>query len=409
MAHAGSASFTNALKETFAVYGFDLVSLLAGFLVAYQLGVFRLAPWAIALYPALLGGKGVLDGLLSGRLSTALHLGTVYPRFMGNTKSFYRLLQAVVFLTFALTLAMSAISIVFGQLFWGIDLIDFPSILAVVGATMSLGLVLLVITVKVAFVSFKRGLDPDTLVYPLMGTGSSIFITLCYIVVLNLFFNFGSAGIAAVATMASVNLALVLYSFPRSVHNAEFTATIQESLAALMTVALIVNLTGTFLEGINQVMQGSVVAYAGAVFTLYPALVGFVGDAGSVVGSTAITKLALGMLQPRLGSVLHNSKSILSAWLVSVVMFLISVPIALLLNGQFSLETFYTVVSIVLAVNVIAVFLTTLLSHALSILIFQKGLDPGNFVLPIQNASISSITTLALFVVLVAMILGGIA
>jgi mgtE-like transporter len=408
MAHAGSASFSKALKETFVVYGFDLVGLLAGFLVAYQLGVFRMAPWAIALYPALLGGKSVLDGLLSGRLSTALHLGSVYPRFMGNTKSFYRLLQVVVFLTFALTAAMSAISIVFGQLFWGIDLIDFPSILAVVGATMSLGLVLMVVTVKVAFVSFKRGLDPDTLVYPLMGTGSSIFITLCYIIVLNLFFNFGSAGIAAVSAMASANLALVLYSFPRSMRNAEFTTTIRESLAALMTVALIVNLTGTFLKGADQVMQGSAIIYAGAIFTLYPALVGFMGDAGSVMSSTAITKLALGMLQPRLGSFVHNAKSILSAWLVSIVMFVLSVPIALLLNGQFSLETFYTVVSIVLAANVIAIFLTILLSHALSILIFQKGLDPGNFVLPIQNAFIASIITLALFVMLLALS-GGIA
>jgi|WetSurMetagenome_2_1015567.scaffolds.fasta_scaffold03277_9 mgtE-like transporter len=409
MAHAGSSSFTKALKETFAVYGFDLVGLLAGFLVAYQLGVFRMSPWAIALYPALLGGKSVIDGLLTGRLSTALHLGTVYPRFMDNTKSFYKLLHAMVFLTLAMTVAMSAISIVFGELFWGIDFIDFPAILAVVGATMTMGLLLLLVTVKVSFVSFKRGLDPDTLVYPLMGTGSSIFITLCYIIVLNLFFNFGTAGVAAVAAMAAVNLALVLYSFPRSIHEGEFTKTIQESLAALMTVALIVNLTGTILKGVDQVMVGNLVVYTGAIFTMYPALVGFVGDAGSVVSSTAITKLALGMLKPNLGSVVHNSKSVLSAWLVSVAMFLISAPIALLLNGQFSVQTFYTLVSIVLAANVLAVFLTTLLSHALSILIFQKGLDPGNFVLPIENAFIASITTLALFMVLAVMQLWGIA
>ena len=74
-------------KETTLAYSFDIAGLLAGFLIAYQLNVFRLTPWALALYPALISTR-VINGLLSGRLSTALHLGTIYPRFSRKHKKF---------------------------------------------------------------------------------------------------------------------------------------------------------------------------------------------------------------------------------------------------------------------------------------------------------------------------------
>jgi len=43
-------------------------------MIALQLDIFHLSPWAIALYPAVISIKGVITGVLTGRLSTALHL-----------------------------------------------------------------------------------------------------------------------------------------------------------------------------------------------------------------------------------------------------------------------------------------------------------------------------------------------
>ena len=411
MIHGGGSRFSKALKETFSVYAFDLVGLIAGFLVAYQLGVFHLAPWAIALYPAVLGGKSVIDGLLSGRLSTALHIGTVYPRFSNNSKNFRNLIEAIVVLTLVMSVAISAISMVFGHLFWGITFADFPATLAVVAGTMSLGLSLLAVTLKLTFVSFKRALDPDTMVYPLMSTVSSIFITLCYIAVLNLFFNFGGIGIITVALLGVINLVLVLRAFPRNLHDVEFIDTIRDSLASLMTVAIIVNLTGTLLKGIDQVLTQKVAVaqtkfYAGAIYTVYPAFLGIVSDVSSVIGSMATTKLALGMLRPKLSSVFHHAKSIGGVWLVSVVMFVLSTFVALLINGEFTLTNFSTLISIVLIANVLGVALTVILSHGLSILIFQKGLDPDNFVIPIENALAASIISVTMLIALVLLTLG---
>ena len=394
MTHTGRTSFSRTLRETFSAYIFDLGGLVAGFLVAYQLNLFQKAPWVIALYPAVLGAKSVMEGLLSGRLSTGLHLGTVYPKFSQNTKTFYNLIEAVVFLTFVTSVAMSAFSMVFANL-WGITFLDFPDILAVVVGTMALGLVLLFVTVKVAFFSFKKGLDPDIVVYPVMSAVSSIFITLCYIVALNLFFSFGSIGAASVVILGAANGVLALYLVPKNLHEAEFVKTVRESLASLMIVAVIVNVTGTFLKGISRFANARIEFY-----TVYPALIGLVSDVGAVVGSTATTKLALGMLKPKLSSIFYHYKNILSAWAASVVLFIVLAFAVLLIHGIFTPAAFYSHVAVLLVANVIAVAIIVVLSYSISILTFQKGLDPGNFVIPIENAFAGSVTSFALLVAL---------
>jgi mgtE-like transporter len=396
MFHAGDSSFLAALKQNFAAYLFDLGGLVAGFLIAYELGVFQKAPWAIVLYPAILGAKTVIEGLLSGRLGTALHLGTIYPRFAKNTQSFYKLIEAVVVLTFITGLAMSAFSLFFGTFFWGITLADFPAIFAVVIATMTLGLVMIGVTAKVAFASFSEGLDPDIMVYPVMSMVASVFITLCYVLMLNFFFNLSYVGVVSVVAIASVTFLLTLYILPRNIRNQEFKKTIRESIVALMIVAVIVNLSGTFLKGITRFANSRIEFY-----TLYPALIGVVSDVGSVIGSTATTKLALGILKPKLSSMVRHASSIASAWIASILIFAIFAFAALALHGSFNLVAIYNHVAVLMVTNIIAITLIVLLSYSISILMFQKGLDPGNFVIPIENAFAASITSAALFAALV--------
>ena len=382
------------LKETSIAYVFDIGGLLAGFMVASQLGIFAKAEWVIAVYPAILSAKGVIGGLLSGRLSTALHLGTIHPRFFTNTKSFYKLLEALVVITLATSVAMSSIAIVFGTLFWGITFADFPAILSVVMATMALGLLLSLITIKVSFVSFKRGLDPDIVVYPIMSTVADIFITLFYIGVISLFFA-GYLGSWAIAAIALAFGFLVFYILPKNMHEVNFIKTIKESMTTMLIVAFVVNVTGTVLKQISYF-----VAERKEVFTVYPALIDTIGDVGSVVGSTATTKLALGLLTPSLASMRNHAKNIFSAWSASLMVFVILAILSLAINGVFSLPSFLSLISVLLIANVIAVTAIVLLSYSISILTFKKGLDPDNFVIPIESSFADSITTIALLVAL---------
>jgi mgtE-like transporter len=381
-------------KETSLAYLFDIAGLLAGFLVAYQLGVFRLSPWALALYPTLISTR-VISGLLSGRLSTALHLGTIYPRFSGNTKSFYKLIDAIIVLTLVTSLTVSLISLFFGYLLWGITLADFSAIVSVMVATLAIGLLFSLVTIKVAFVSFKRGLDPDIVVYPIISTTVSIFITLCYIGVLNLFFFLPYLGRLAILAIGFTHVFLVLYLISQDKQEPEFLKTISESLIMLMFVALMVTLTGTIFKGISNFAENRK-----EIYTIYPALINMVSNVGSVVGSTANTKLALGLLTPSFSSIKNHTKNITSAWAASFLIFTVLALISLAVNRVFSLSSVLNFMVIIWLSNIIAVIGIALLSYGVSILTFKRGLDPDNFVIPVETSLATIVTSTALLLAL---------
>ena len=381
-------------KETSLAYLFDIAGLLAGFLVAYQLGVFRLSPWALALYPTLISTR-VISGLLSGRLSTALHLGTIYPRFSGNTKSFYKLIDAIIVLTLVTSLTVSLISLFFGYLLWGITLADFSAIVSVMVATLAIGLLFSLVTIKVAFVSFKRGLDPDIVVYPIISTAVSIFITLCYIGVLNLFFFLPYLGRLAILAIGFTHVFLVLYLISQDKQEPEFLKTISESLIMLLFVSLMVTLTGTIFRGISNFAENRK-----EIYTIYPALINMVSNVGSVVGSTANTKLALGLLTPSFSSIKNHTKNITSAWVASFLIFTVLALISLAVNRVFSLSSVLNFMVIIWLSNIIAVIGIALLSYGVSILTFKRGLDPDNFVIPVETSFATIVTSTALLLAL---------
>jgi mgtE-like transporter len=398
VSHAGiSKNFFSIFKETSIAYFFDIAGLIAGFLVAYQLGVFRLSPWALALYPALISTK-VISGLLSGRLSTALHLGTIYPRFTQNTRSFYKLVDAVIVLTLATSLSVSLLSLFIGSLFWGITVIDFSAILIVMVSTLAIGLFFSLLTLKVAFVSFKRGLDPDIVVYPIMSTAISIFITLCYIGVLNLYF-FNGIGHFPLLAISLFHVFLVVFLLIKDRNEPEFRRTLRESLAMMVLFSFVITITGTVFRSL-----GNFAADRREIYTIYPALVNLVSDVGSVVGSTATTKLALGLLTPTFSSLKNHAKNVLSAWVSSFIVFTILALISIVINQVFMLPSMVDFLLIIWVSNIISIIAIVLLSYGVSILTFKRGLDPDNFVIPVETSLATLVTTVALLIALLIVI-----
>jgi len=393
-----SQAFFKTLREASMAFFFDVGGIFAGVIIASQLSIIQFSPWIIAVYPAVLSAKGMIGGLLSGRLSTALHIGTIYPRLFGNTKSFHRLYQAVIVMTLITSLTLSLISVVFGSLFWGINLVDLSDILLVVVATMTLGLAFTLVSITVAFVTFKKGLDPDVLVYPIMSTIADLGITICYIIVLNLFFLHGSMGKQIILAIVFLQVISVFIFFFRNIHNNEFAKTIKETLFTLLFITFIVNITGTVLGKISEIVKERK-----EIYTVYPALIDTIGDVGSVIGSTATTKLASGLLTPSFRAIRHLVPQILGAWTASLIMFTSFSALSLLLNSIFELHAFLGFTSLLLTSNIIAVTVIALVSFVVSILTYKKGLDPDNFVIPIESSLADSITTIALLIVLLLM------
>jgi mgtE-like transporter len=302
-------------------------------------------------------------------------------------------------LTLTSSALISFISILFGSLFWGITIADFPAILMVMIATLSSGLLTTLITVKVMFISFKRSLDPDLIVFPAISTTADIVITFLYIGVLHLYF-WGSFGKLAIILLGLINVFLVLIIVTRNLREADFLKILKESLLALLLIAFVVNITGTILRGVNILANGH-----REIYTVYPAIIDLIGDVGLIVGSTATTKLALGMLTPSFSSIKNHAKNIFSAWASSIVFFLVLGLLALAMNDGFAPQIIPSLLMILLLTNIIAFISTMVLTYAVSIVTFKRSLDPDNFVIPIISSLADCITTIALFVALLLIVL----
>jgi mgtE-like transporter len=387
--------FFKLFKEAFVAYSFNFGGLVAGFMIATQLGIFQLSPWAIAIYPPFLTAKGIIMGMLNGRLSTGLHLGTVHPRFSKNTSSFYKLLASMVVVTLEISVLICVFSIIFGTVFWGVNIADFLEILIIVMATMFLGMALFPLTSKIAFLAFKKGLNPDAVVHPISNTVADVFITLCYVFTLSLFLLFGIPGKILVTFLALMLVFLAFYLLSRNIHEAEFVRTIKESLPALLLIAFIVNITGTFLREIHETVEARP-----EIFVVYPAIIDMMEDVGAIVGSTATTKLALGYLKPSFSAIRNHATEFFAAWTPTLIYYAVYSAIALIITGTFSLSLLLSFTSLLLIANIIAVSAVVLVSFTVAILTFKKGLDPDNFVIPLESSFADGVTTIALFVAL---------
>jgi len=392
----GFRRFLRILKEALFSYAFDLCGVLAGFIISIQMNVFMLAPWTIAAYPAVVSMRGVITGMMSGRLSTALHVGTVRPGLFGNTRLFYAIFESIEVITCELSIAMGLLAIIFGGLFLGVESSDFLSILIAIMATMSFGLIISVWNVVVCSISFKKGLDPDIVTYPIMSSVADVVITLCYVLVLNMFFLWGAIGRGIVFSLGTMLVVFAVYLLKKNFREEEFIKTIKESLLTMVFVALIVNVTGTTLGKISEIVGANK-----KIYTIYPALIDTVGDVGAVVGSMVTTKLALGFIKPALSTVKDQVIEISAAWIASMIMFVFYSFLTLMLQGIFSVTVFFELTSLVLIVNVMAAGAIALISFVVAIFSFKRGLDPDNFVIPIESSLADTLTSVSLLAALI--------
>lgn len=382
-----------SLGQSFLSLSFGVGGLLTGAILVLYLGVFSVseAPWGILLYPGILSIRGAVGGLFSGHLGTGLHLGTVKASFRGNSRDFGLLWRAVVVLSFVSGVSVGFGSWVFGLFLWHAGAVDFVQILAVIVGTMGLSVVFVSpLTMGFSVFSFRRGLDPDIIVYPMTSTLSDIINTVCYVVSFSLFFMVKPFGCYVVWFLDAVFAGFVVYILVRNLRETKFASIIKEFLLTIMFVTVIVNVTGSFLTKINGKM----------IYAVYPAIITTVGGVGSIIGSTATTKLALGLIKPSLGSLKEHVNEVGGAWLASVLMFVVYAVVSLFTGGASGLGELGLFLGQLLVTNFLAVVVMIFVAFGVAILTFRHGWNPDNFVIPIESSLADTITTAAVLIVL---------
>jgi mgtE-like transporter len=148
---AGSFIGTEGMTETFANY-----------------------PGLFLLLPAFLATRGNVYGALGARISTGLHQGLIEPRFELNR----RLINAVT----ASFINGVTVSVFIGAMSWLILRAlgrQSAALYELVGVTLVAGLLTSVVMVVgllgLVFGGYKRGIDPDNLVGPIVTTLGDMF------------------------------------------------------------------------------------------------------------------------------------------------------------------------------------------------------------------------------------------
>ncbi len=379
-------------KQSMLSLSFNLGGILAGTLLALYLDMFSLTPWTLIIYPGILSIRGTIGGLFSGRLSTGLHLGTVRTCFFGNTRDFYLLWHEIIVLTFESSVVMGFGASLFSVFLLRITVLDFIAILWIIIATMGISLVFISpITVAISFLSFKSGLDPDVIVYPVEATIADVLVTVSYIMVLNIFFPLSPSGYYLIGLLDLVFLCIVLYILFRDTKERTFTKTIKETLLTLLLVTFVVNITGSLLGKISEVA-----GRRREIYVMYPALINNVGSVGSIVGSTATTKLALGTIKPSFTSIKYHLTEIVGAWMASLTMFTLFSVTSFFIQPIFSISKLLRFMTLFHTTNFPAVLSIVIIAYVVAIGTYRRGFDPDNFVIPIESSLADAVTTFSL-------------
>ena len=386
-----------SLSQSLLSLSFDILGLLTGTLLVLYFGVLSIeeAPWTLLLYPGILSVRGAVGGLFSGHLGTGLHLGTIKPVFTKNSKDFQNLLRVIVTLTLVSGVSVGVGTWVFGVFLWNATVIDFVPLLAVIIATMALSVVLISpLTIAFSVFSFRRGLDPDVVVYPVTSPISDIINTSCYVLSLALFFSFGSFGRYLIWFLDFIFVCFVVYILIKNVNNKNFVGIIREFLLTLVLVTVIVNITGSLLDRIS----------GNTIYRVYPAIIATIGGVGSIIGSTATTKLALGLIKPTFSSIKQHLNEIGGAWLASILMFVVYAVLSSFISGATTWGALVTFTGQLLTTNVLAVSVMVVIAYAVAIFTFRHGWNPDNFVIPLESSLADTMTTAAVIIALVIII-----
>lgn len=178
----GRSGLQVILRESMPVLVIAVIlDLIAGITVEKRLESFVELPRLLVLLPAYLAAAGALGGILSSRLSTKLHLGTIEPTSLPGRRARPDLF-ATVSLAIPVFITCGLLAHGFGRAFG----LAGPSLISIVLASLLGGLVATGVAMIVAYygtiAAVRFGLDPDTWGIPLVTASLDLVGAVTFII-----------------------------------------------------------------------------------------------------------------------------------------------------------------------------------------------------------------------------------
>jgi mgtE-like transporter len=376
--------------QTLIALSFNNISLFAGGLISVFTPLFQEAPWILALFPPILTIRGGIGGLFSGNLATMLHLGLVKPQIRDNTRVYWQLINASFVITVIDTIVMGLFAFILNLALGRTTLLQFyvfaivPPVACVMALTLSIPL-----TSIIAIVTFRRGLDPDILVYPILASINDIVVTASFVSTIFLVLAGGVFNYLLVGLFLLI-VGITAYLAWRNRSISFFYQTIREGTAIVILSSIFGSLNGFFLSGMGARLQ----EHPGLV-VLYPALTNALGNIGSIIGSTKTTSLALGYVRSFRDEIRSTVSSILQVEGVAFGMHIVfGVVTYLIMNPASPGVSLLFLVGVAVTTNIATFLVIGFFALMIAYFSFQRGLNPDNIVIPAITTASDSVATI---------------
>jgi len=375
---------------------FDIGGLAAGSAATLLRSLESMVPWVFLIYPLLLTVRGDINGILTGKLGTALHLGTIKPVWKKNTDNFLGLVFMIFFISIYDAILIGSITSVLGMILkLYTSPLDVLKIYAITFTTFVLtATVSMVITFLLTFFIFKKKGDPDVYAYPITSSLNDILITIVFFLICWLYRPWEAnlkmhyyLGIPVIVLV----LVLFCFSLVKFRKSNYFMKGIKQSLPILTITNFIAAGTGSVLVALSSILSTVPI-----LLVFYPAIISTVGSQNSILANTTTTKLHLGSLEPSFKSLKTKEFSINFFGIITSAIMLISLMsvIGVVLFPQgITFQLFWVILGLLLLSNFLSFLIVSLIALSASFLSFRFGLDPDNVVNPLLSSSADLVTT----------------
>jgi mgtE-like transporter len=349
---------------------FDFVG--GAFLGAYFEKLMFSYPAILIILPGLMGLRGNVFGSLGSRISTRLYIGDLEPSLRERHVSNNILLSIVA-------------SSLPAFILWLISVIKLRSpaldaLEIVISSSVFIGLILGIATAWVVILAFRRKIDPDNVAGPAITTIADMVSIPGLILFILLFERFNSL---VHLLFILVLLFLIVATF--TIWRFEERIVAREVFTIVTILAVFQSFTGATLQTFSHIIYSSLI-----LSFAYPAIIGSLGNYGSIIAARTSTKLHLGEITGRITG--DDLKEILSFASISPILSVLIIILSWLLASLTGLPVesliFWKIILIFASVYIPLSIAIMLLSYHISVLLYNRRIDP-------DNGGIPAITTIA--------------
>lgn len=367
---------------------------IAGIYLGSAREILMLIPGLMVLLPSIIDMRGNIAGVLASRLSSSMHLGEFSIDFeegtvLGdNVRASFIITVLIAFVLGAFAYAASYLS--------GLPTVGITDLVLIsVTSGIVSGLLVMGITLLIALISYRYGLDLDMIAAPTVTTSGDI-VTLPILVSSAIFVTHLPPWARLTLGVAVIIIAAVTILYTRNRPTGIGTI-VRENLVLLIPLSILGILAGlTYSLRLDELVTFAV------FLILIPPFMGGLGSIGGILGSSLSTGMHTGELSPTL----LPGRDVVHHFIISYLYTLILLPLlAAIAHGAAMLMGLNSpglgmLVAISLIAGLIVMTLVNGAAYVTASLSFQYGLDPDNFGIPVITSLIDLIGAATLVAVI---------